>query len=148
MRGEEWSLPVETAEGLERDGIIWHDYDCDQNTIDNGWLNAGPCYGVTGQEDSEEEYLNALTVGQAERMPSLGKTIQNIGNPEITYSIQEVKVGPYGVGIVAEGNGGWVAGEPVEYDGRVVLAMINGYSYRGEAEDWAYRVADGGRHLG
>ncbi len=62
LRGEGWDIPVDVAARLEAEGVIWHDYDCDQNTIDNGFLNEGPCYGIFGEEDSAEENRNLAIV--------------------------------------------------------------------------------------
>lgn len=62
MRGEDWDLDPVTAAHLERSGIIARDYDCEQNTIDNGFPDEGPCYGVVGQSESEEEDENAFIV--------------------------------------------------------------------------------------
>ncbi len=59
MRGEEWDISLAAAEALEAEGRIWRDYDCDQNTIDNGYPDLGPAYGVTGDEDSIEERQTA-----------------------------------------------------------------------------------------
>ena len=58
MRGDEWTLSAETAAFLEKRGVIWRDHDCEQNTADNGFPDAGPCYGVAGREDSLEETWN------------------------------------------------------------------------------------------
>ena len=54
-RGDEWFLQPLVAAELESQGRIWRDYDCEQNTVDNGFPDEGPCYGVTGDEDSAEE---------------------------------------------------------------------------------------------
>ena len=62
MRAAEWVIDPETAAHLERSGVIWRDVDCEQNTNDNGFLDEGPCYGVTGEEDSDEENRNAATL--------------------------------------------------------------------------------------
>lgn len=64
MRGMEWDLAPETAAHLERSGMIWRDYDCEQNTNDNGFLDEGPCYGVMGEEDSPEEQRNAAMLDE------------------------------------------------------------------------------------
>lgn len=67
MRGEEWDISIEDAATLEAQGAIWRDYDCEQNTIDNGVLDAGPCYGVTGESESPEERRNADKVERVAR---------------------------------------------------------------------------------
>lgn len=59
MRDEAWDLTLRVAKALESQGVIWRDHDCDQNTKDNGYLNAGPCYGVSGESESLEEKVNA-----------------------------------------------------------------------------------------
>jgi len=62
MRGESWDVDPVTAGHLERNGIIWRDYDCEQSAVDNGYLDEGPCYGVTGESESEEEARNVRVV--------------------------------------------------------------------------------------
>jgi len=59
MRGMEWEIEPVVAFDLVRRGMIWRDFDCEQNTADNGFPDEGPCYGVVGEEDSDEELRNA-----------------------------------------------------------------------------------------
>ena len=66
MRGDEWYLRPETAAKLEKDGIISRDYDCEQNTLDNGYPDEGPCYGVNGAPESDEETINATLLDKWE----------------------------------------------------------------------------------
>lgn len=63
LRGEEWSMPTQTAEWLADPsmGVLFRDYDCEQNTIENGEL-LGPCYGIVGESESAEEDANRVLV--------------------------------------------------------------------------------------
>lgn len=66
MRSDEWSLTPKIADILEGIGIIVRDYDCEQNTVANGFPDEGPCYAVVGDGDSEEERWNAALLDKWE----------------------------------------------------------------------------------
>jgi hypothetical protein len=67
MRAADWTILLVDAEELERKGAISRDYDCEQNTRDNGFPDEGPCYGVNGEEDSDEEMYTAATLDKMAR---------------------------------------------------------------------------------
>lgn len=66
MRGDSWDLKPATAARLEAQGVISRDYDCEQNTADNGFPDMGPCYGVNGESESVEETNNAALLDKWE----------------------------------------------------------------------------------